>query len=141
MVDHAITSVTGWLMTTLLVPIIAYPFLLRAGWLGPVQPFLQRMRLHYWMAYTLGITLLVHIWFSMSGGVALAVNAAGLYLATVAMLLVGAQVFLGRSLSWPKLAERQQARRRHFWVMVGLVAFTAGHIILDSTIIQSLVVR
>lgn len=141
MIDYLITSVTGWLMIALLPAIIAYPFLLRAGVLGPIQPFLQRMRLHYWMAYSLGMTLLVHLWFSMSGGVALAVNAVGLYLATVAMILVGVQVWLGRNLSWPKLAQRRRFRRWHFWLMLSLVAFLLGHVVLDSALFQVLLAR
>ncbi len=138
MIDYAITSSTGWFMMVLLVAIIAYPFLLRAGLLGPVQPFLQRMRIHYWLGYTLGIATLVHLWFSMSGGAALVVNALGLYLATVAMILVGVQVWMGRNLSWPKLPQRRQMRRWHFWVMVGLVAFILAHVVLDSAMFQVL---
>jgi hypothetical protein len=140
MIDFAITSVTGWLMMVLLVAIIAYPFLLHAGFLGPVQPFLRRMRFHYWMGYALGIALLIHLWFSMSGGVALVANALGLYLATVAMFLVGIQVWLGRNLSSPGLGQRRQVRRWHFWLMVGLVAFILAHVILDSALIQGLLV-
>src|SRR5947209_15304787 len=99
MIVYAITSITGWFMMVLLVAIIIYPFVLRAGFLGPVQPYLQRMRFHYWMAYTLTGMLCVHLLVSMSGSLAAAVNAAGLYLATVAMLLVGIQVMLGRRLT------------------------------------------
>ncbi len=138
MIDYVITSFTGWFMIALLPAIIAYPFLLRAGWLGPVQPFLRKMRTHYWMGYSLGMALLVHVWFSMSGGLALVVNALGLYLATIALVLVGAQIWLGRRLSWPKLAQRRQVRRWHFWVMLGLVAFILAHVALDSALFQGL---
>lgn len=138
MIDYAITSVTGWLMMVMLGATITYPFVLRAGLLGPVQPFLRRMRLHYWLGYGLGIALLVHLWFSMSGGVALVVNALGLYLATVAMFLVGIQIWVGRNLSWPKLAQRRLVRRWHFWLMLGLVAFILAHVVLDSAMFQVL---
>ncbi len=138
MIDYAITSATGWMMMILLVAIISYPFLLRAGILGPIQPFLRRMRVHYWMGYSLGTALLLHIWFSMSGGTALIVNAVGLYLATVAMFLVGAQIWLGRNLSEPKFQQRRLVRRWHFWFMVGLVAFILAHVTLDSTLVQTL---
>ncbi len=50
---YTVPSITGWGMMLLLVAIIAYPFLLRAGLLGAVQPFLRRMPFHYWMAYTI----------------------------------------------------------------------------------------
>jgi hypothetical protein len=141
MLDFVMTSATGWAMMVFLVAVIAYPFLLRAGLLGPVQPFLRRMRVHSWLAYGLGGTLLVHLWFSMSGGVALVVNALGLYLATGAMFLVGAQIWLGRSLNWPKLANRRQVRRWHFWVMFGLVTLILAHVSLDSELVQTLFLR
>lgn len=138
MIDYAITSATGWLMMVVLFVLIAYPFCLRAGWLGAVQPFLRRMRVHYWMGYTLGAVTLVHLWFSMSGGVALVVNVLGLYLATVALVLVGAQIWLGRALSWPKLAQRKRVRRWHFWLMLGLVLFILAHVVLDSALVHIL---
>ncbi|MDQ2715278.1 MAG: hypothetical protein M3Z08_10255, partial [Chloroflexota bacterium] len=94
--------------------------------------------LHYWMGYSLGIAVLVHLWFSMSGGLALVVNAVGLYLATVALVLVGLQIWLGRRLSWPKLAQRREVRRWHLWVMLGLVAFILAHVVLDSALFQGL---
>ncbi len=141
MFAFAITSVTGWLMMVLLVATIIYPFLLRAGLLGPVQPFLQRMRLHYWWGYAIGCLLLVHLWVSMSGGLARVVNTLGLYLATVAMFLVGIQIVLGRRLSWPKLAQRQLVRRWHFKIMLGLVVFILGHVVLDSALFQVLLTR
>jgi hypothetical protein len=99
------------------------------------------MRLHSWMGYGLGVTLLVHLWFSMSGGLALVVNAVGLYLATMALFLVGAQVWLGRNLIWPKLTQRRLFRRWHFWLMVGLVGFILGHVALDSALFQVLLAR
>lgn len=138
MIDLAITSATGWLMIVLLAVLIAFPFLLRAGLLGTIQPFLVRMRPHYWMGYTLGGALLIHLWFSMSGGLALIVNAVGLYLATIALVLVGAQIWLGRKLSWPRLVQRRQIRRWHFWVMIGLVILILAHVALDSALIQTL---
>jgi hypothetical protein len=138
MIDFMITSATGWLMMVLLVTISVYPFVLRAGLLGPIQPFLVRMRPHYWMGYSLGISLLIHLWFSMSSGSALVVNAVGLYLATIAMVLAGAQIWLGRTLIWPQLAQRRQMRRWHFWVMIGLVFFSLVHVVLDSALVQML---
>jgi hypothetical protein len=141
MLVSMITSATGWLMMALLAAVIAYPFLLRAGFLGPVQPFLQHMRLHYWLGYTIGCVLLVHLWFSMSGGLALVVNALGLYLATIAMFLVGVQITLGRRLSVPGLTQRKLVRRWHFWIMLGLVTFILAHVLLDSALFQVLLAR
>ena len=141
MLVYAITSATGWVMIVLLVATILYPFLLRSGMLGPVQPFLKRMRFHYWLGYSLGGFLLVHVVASMSAGLANRTSALGLDLATGALVLIVGQVLLGRQLSWPKLSMRRRVRRWHFWVMVGIVAFVLGHLALNSGTIQALVVR
>jgi hypothetical protein len=141
MLFYAITSATGWIMIVLLVTTILYPFLLRSGMLGPVQPFLKRMRFHYWLGYSIVGILLVHVVASMSAGLANRTSALGLDLATVALLLIGGQVMLGRQLSWPKLSMRRVVRRWHFWVMVGIVAFVLGHLALNSGTIQALLVR
>lgn len=138
---NAITSVTGWVLLALLLATIVYPFLLRSGLLGPVQPFLKRMRLHYWLGYSIAAIVLVHLWIPMSASLAGKVNAAGLYLGTVALILIYIQVSLGRSLHWPKLSARRLVRRWHFWVMVGIVVFVLGHIALDSTTVQKIFSR
>ncbi len=138
---YYITSVSGWLLLVLLVATILYPFLLRKGFLGPVQPFLRRMRLHYWLGYSIAVLVLAHAWIPMSARLVGGVNALGLYLGTCALLLVFAQVALGRQLSWPRLSLRRVVRRWHFWVMMGLVAFVIGHIALDSATLQLLVAR
>jgi hypothetical protein len=139
MPSYTITSATGWIMMILLVATIIYPFLLRSGLLGPVQPFLKRMRLHYWLGYSITGLMLVHLWIPMSAGLAGKVNAIGLDLATVAMFLVFAQVALGSQLSRPKLSVRRVVRRWHFWVMLGIVIFVLSHVALNSPTIQLVV--
>lgn len=141
MFAYSITSATGWVLMVLLIATILYPFLLRSGLLGPVQPFLKRMRFHYWLGYSIAGIVLVHLIIPMSAGLAGRVNAAGLYLATVALFLIFVQVSLGRRLSWPKLSMRRVVRRWHFWVMVGIVAFVLGHIALNSGTVQMLLLR
>ena len=141
MLAYSITSATGWVMMVLLIATILYPFLLRSGLLGPVQPFLKRMRFHYWLGYSIAGIVLVHVWIPMSAGLAGRVNAAGLYLATIALFLIFVQVSLGRRLSWPKLSVRRTVRRWHFWVMAGIVVFVLGHIALNSGSIQMLLLR
>jgi hypothetical protein len=141
MLAYSITSATGWLLMVLLLATVVYPFLLRSGLLGPVQPFLRRMRLHYWLGYSIAAIVLVHLWISMSARLAGRVNATGLYLGTVALILIFVQVSLGRRLSWPKLSARRMLRRWHFWVMIGLVLFVLGHVALDSGTLQVLLLR
>jgi hypothetical protein len=141
MLAYSITSATGWVLMVLLIATIVYPFLLRSGLLGPVQPFLKRMRLHYWLGYSIAGIVLVHVWIPMSAGLAGRVNTAGLYLATIALILIIVQVSLGRRLSWPKLAMRRVVRRWHFWIMIGIVVFVLGHIALNSGPVQMLFLR
>jgi len=141
MLSYAITSATGWVMIVLLVATILYPFLLRSGVLGQVQPFLKLMRFHYWLGYSIAGILLVHVWVPMSAGLAGRTSALGLDLATVALFLIFGQVMLGRQLSWPKLSTRRVVRRWHFWVMIGIVVFALGHVALNSGTIQSLIGR
>ncbi len=136
-----ITSVTGWVLLALLLATAIYPFLLRSGMLGPVQPFFKRMRLHYWSGYSIAIVVLVHLWIPMSARLAGKVNATGLYLATIALIFIYVQVSLGRLLKQPKLAARRIVRRGHFWIMTGIVAFVLGHIALNSPTIQTLFTR
>jgi hypothetical protein len=128
-------------MIVLLAATILYPFLLRSGVLGPVQPFLKRMRFHYWLGYSIAGIVLVHVLVPMSAGLAGQTNAPGLDLATVALFLIFGQVMLGRRLRWPKLSMRRVVRRWHFWVMIGIVVFVLGHIALNSATIQSLIRR
>ncbi len=112
-------------MIVLLVATIIYPFLLHSGILGPVQPFLKRMRFHYWLGYSIAGIVLIHFWVPMSAGLAGRTNALGLDLATVALFLIFRQVMLGRQLRWPKLSKRRVVRRWHFWVMIGAYAIVA----------------
>ena len=141
LLPYIVTSITGWLMMILLAVTILYPFLLRRGILGPVQPFLKRMRFHYWLGYSIATIVLIHALLPMSTGLAKGADAVGLDLATVALLLTFAQVFLGRQLSWPKQPIRRVMRRWHFWVMIGIVAFVLGHIALNSGTLQMLLAR
>src|SRR5215469_15270063 len=119
MLANSITRATGWALMVLLLATIFYPFLLRSG-------------LHYWLGYSVAGIVIIHLWIPMSAGLAGRVNAAGLYLATVALVLIFVQVSLGRRLSWPKLSIRRVVRRWHFGVMVGILVFVLGHIALNS---------
>ena len=135
MIAASITSISGWAMIVLLIVTVLYPFLLRLGMLGPVQPFLLRMRFHYCLGYTITTLVIIHAWISMSARMARGVNEGGLYLGTIALLLVFVQVYLGRRLSWPRLAIRATIRRWHFWVMLGVMVLVFAHVVLDSTML------
>jgi hypothetical protein len=117
----------------------ALPFLsrrARRGLTGP--PLQQRLQPHYWLGYVIA-AVVVHAGVSTGTGVALRADAPGDYLATGALLLVFVQVLLGLLLREPSLRRRTVVRRRHVWVMGGIVALALGHIVLNSALVQRLV--
>jgi len=139
--DYTITSITGWLLIVLLVATIVYPFLLRGGVLGPVQPFLKRMRFHYWLGYGITGIILIHAWVPMNTGFAGHVNAIGLDLATGALFLVIILVIIGQFLSQPKLRQRRTLRQWHLWIMISLMLLVIGHLLLNSGTLQMFVLH
>ncbi|HET9919534.1 MAG TPA: hypothetical protein VFQ30_06815 [Ktedonobacteraceae bacterium] len=138
MLFYYLTAGTGWLLIVLLASTILYPFLLRSGALGPVQPFLKRMQFHYWLGYAIIGMIVVHALLSLGQGLAESVNLPGLDLALAALCFALIQFILGLRLRWPKLTRRRIIRRWHFWVMVTIVALLLGHIALDSVTIHAL---
>src|ERR687886_234639 len=83
--------------------------------------------------------VVVHAGVSTGTGAALRADAPGVYLATGALLLVFVQVFLGLLLCEPSLRRRTVVRRRHVWVMAGIVALALGHIVRNSALVHRLV--
>lgn len=140
MTSLGVTGASGWVLMALLPLTIALPFLQRrAVRRADSGPALQRMQAHYWLGYLIAVLVLLHAGVSMGGGVALRSQATGIYLASGALALVVVQVFLGLLLREPSLRRRAVMQRRHFWVMVGIVALALGHIALNSTLVQRLV--
>ena len=138
MSTFVVTSGSGWVLLALLAVTIAVPFALR--WRCATQrPLRQRLRPHYWLGYVIAALALVHAGLATGSGLALHANATGMSLATAALLLVGAQVCLGLLLREPSVRNRPALRRRHLWVMIGIVVVTVGHIILNSPVVHRLI--
>jgi hypothetical protein len=135
------TSWSGWILVVLLVVTITLPYLVRrhARSEDGRRPILLRLQPHYWLGYTIAAITMAHAALSTGTGLALHANATGVYLATGALLLVFAQVFLGLLLREPSVRRRTVMRQRHFWVMVGIVTLTLGHIALNSVLVHRLI--
>ncbi len=133
-----LTGVSGWVLVLLLPLTIALPFLLRRRKQHTSDEGLRggRWRLHYRLGYVIAALAVAHAVVPTSTGLALRVNAAGLYLATAALLLVLVQVFVGLLLREPSLRNRPTMRRWHFWGMAGIVALALGHIALNSVLLH-----
>ncbi len=91
------------------------------------------MRLHYWLGYAIAALALFHGMGSMTRGIVRHAHAAGLKLASLALLAAIGEVGIGLWLRRPGSARRRQLiRRLHFAVMTLLVALVAVHVALDS---------
>ncbi|MGB8324708.1 MAG: hypothetical protein WCE52_17250 [Candidatus Acidiferrum sp.] len=133
------TSTLGWLATIMLGAGILIPYLLRrtalSQFLGTAhseQPYLQRMWAHYWIGYLVAPLALLHAWIPMQAGGARGANVAGLWIATVSLVLLFAQIVLGLGLKATVSSDRQHNRRIHYWVMAAIVATVAAHIWLNG---------
>lgn len=127
---------SGWLLV-LLVPLTGLlAARLRRGAGMTDGTLWQRLRPHYWVGYTIAALALFHVAVATGTGAALHADAAGLYVATGALLLVFVQVFLGLLLREPSLRRRPTIRRRHILVMVGIIVLALVHIALNSALLH-----
>jgi hypothetical protein len=129
-------AATGWLLVALLAVTIRIPYRLRRRQ-GPRRPaaprWLSGMRFHYWLGYAIAALALVHAMSSMTRGIAGHAHAAGLRLASLAVLAAIFEVGIGLCLRRPGSARQRQAiRRLHFAVMILLTALVSVHVALDS---------
>jgi hypothetical protein len=124
------TQTTGWLVAIVVAATVLAAYVLRRRTRPP--DFLVRMRPHFWLGGSVPVLTVIHLWPSMSSGMAAKVNTVGLDLATVAFLLSLVQVALGSGLRVAVPADNTGLRRLHIATMAGIVAFATGHMIANS---------
>jgi hypothetical protein len=130
----------GWLGVIFLGAVALLPYLLRRSLISVKlgislpsdQPYLRRMWPHYWLAYAATALSFAHAWGAMSRGRMIRTSSAGLYLATLALVLLFLQVFQGLTLQQKVLPERSSIRSWHFWTMAGVMALMAAHVWLNG---------
>lgn len=138
----ALAELSGWTMAALTCVTVSAPYVVRRRFPAPAA-YLERLRPHYWIGFTLAGLSLLHAGLAMSsgptpGGAGWTV---GIWVATGALLLVFGQVSLGaglartRGLSPP---ERRRRRRLHLLTMAVLVAAGLAHIALNGPLAQAL---
>ena len=140
MTPYFFTSATGRIALLLLALDILLPYLLRRTRLsrllglaaGYNSPYLHRMWPHYWCGYALVFFSLAHTWISMQSVSMKRMNMAGLWFATVAIILLLFQVALGLFLQDRTLPTRKVTRSWHYWLMLALVFLIGAHAWLNS---------
>jgi hypothetical protein len=88
------------------------------------------MKLHFWIGYLLAPVAFAHGWYAMKSGEARGASAFGLTLASVALLPLILQVFVGRSLHRQVADRRRTVRRWHFAVMLAVGVLVGAHLAL-----------
>jgi len=138
------TGQRGWFSSALLAVVIAIPYLnvlvirgRRAG-NSPVPSPLLPLWPHYWLAVALASVSLWHAWPALRAGHISPGLTNGLWLATVALILLALQLAVGAVLRYGSPAHLGLIRRIHFALMVAIVLLVVIHIWLNSRFLHSL---
>ena len=128
--DYLQTALSGWGAVTLFGSGLAMPYLLRRT-RGAKTPYLRRMWPHFWLGYLAFFVSFVHAWFTMRGGNMRGINTAGVWIATIALLIMLWQIAVGLMLRNPNQSNRRTLRRTHFWTMTLVAGLIVVHIALN----------
>jgi hypothetical protein len=149
----ALAESSGWAIAALTGVTIALPYLARRrpgaappARLEPAVAYLERLRPHYWIGFTLAGLSLLHAGLAMSSSPTPAGDGwtVGIWVATGGLLLVFGQVSLGLGLRGrpgvpgPIGAERVRRRRLHLLTMALLVAGGLTHVVLNGPLARAL---
>jgi hypothetical protein len=124
MMHYLLASVTGRSALVLCTVTVGLPYLLRGGTVAPglrvrqelKAPYLRRLSPHFWLGYGIVALTMTHV-VAVMGSMGTA-KAAGIWSATVALLLLLFEVTTGLTLREQSLRTRRTTRRVHFWTMV-----------------------
>ena len=130
MMDYVRTALTGWAAFLLFVASLLLPYLIRRTRSHGV-PFLKQLWPHYWIGYGLPVIAFIHAWIPMRTGNLRGINMTGLWLATIALMLLAVQLFIGLQLQSPTQSNRKRLRAAHFWTMALLAGLIVIHVVLN----------
>jgi len=139
------TGQRGWISTALLAAAIAIPYLSsvlvrgsrRADGSSSPTPLLPLWP-HYWLAVILASVSLWHAWPALRAGHILPSLTNGLWLATIALVLLVIQLAVGAALRYLGPGPSALVRRAHFVLMTAIVILVLAHIWLNSRFLHSL---
>jgi hypothetical protein len=135
----------GWIGAALLVAVIAVPYfngvMVRGSRRGdgsnPPMPLLPLWP-HYWLAMLLAGVSLWHAWPALRAGHILPSLTNGLWLATIALVLLFIQLAVGAALRYLGPGASGLVRRAHFVLMTAIAVLVLAHIWLNSRFLHSL---
>jgi hypothetical protein len=138
------SAASGWFAAMLLIATTALPYLARPTAVAKAlhlvgswtNTFLDRMRPHAWLGYTIIALSVLHAVAALGGGMRRA-DPLGLWLAAVGLLALFAQWLLGARLMQPALSKRRRVRRWHFALMIGAGAAIFAHAYLNGALIRA----
>lgn len=131
-----VTSASGWIAAFLVAFTVLLPYTARTPLRRKldlaVSSARRAMRLHYLIGFTILVLALVHMWVSMTAGMARHTSADGLYIATLALAVLIVQVMSGSTMSFGQVRAAIGLRRSHFVTMLAIVALVGVHIALNG---------
>ncbi len=138
------TGQRGWISAALLAAVIAIPYLhgvlirgrRRAGNSPGPSPLLPLWP-HYWLALALAALSLWHAWPALRAGHISPGLTNGLWLATIALVLLLLQLAVGGVLHYRGPGPSSVVRRIHFVLMAAIALLVVAHIWLNSRFLHS----
>src|SRR5271154_5760008 len=100
------TALSGWGAVAFFGTGLAMPYLLRRT-RGAKTPYLRRMWPHFWLGYLAFVVSFVHAWFTMRSGNMRGISVVGIWIATVALLIMLWQIAVGLMLRDPSESNRR----------------------------------
>ena len=128
--EYLQTAFSGWSGVLLFGSGLAMPYMLRRS-PGAKAPYLRRIWLHYWLGYLTFFASFAHAWFAMRSGNIGGLNMSGVWIATVALLVILWQILVGLLLRDPAQSNRGALRRLHFWTMALVAGLIVLHVALN----------
>ncbi len=139
------TGQRGWISTALLAAVIAIPYLSGVLIRGNRRPdgsstLASAVPLwpHYWLALLLFGLVSWHAWPALRAGHIMPSLTNGLWLATIALILLSVQLAVGAALRCLGPGHFALVRRIHFILMTAVVLLVLAHIYLNSRFLHSL---
>ena len=127
MIAGSASAISGWASIALIVVALTAGVTLRR--LKRTPPLVRRMRPHFILGYAALAFACIHVAFAM--GLMREVSGTGIQFATIALIALGAQTFVGASLQDPG-GYRRPLRAWHLWTIAVLAFTLAVHVMVNG---------